>query len=187
MIRLLPLLPFDSAERVSVRAALLGASVEFVRLPRLWLFGPLRWLSLVLATIAYESGGDSDARGDLGRTDVPPSRGILQFQPATIEMLGFSAADADRPFTAGRAAARNVDAALRSDFLYWSQLFLPVVSIFRMRQLWKAGQGSRWPLSDAASAALYSKSDGFSVWLKARIASSIFCFAVLSIIFAGRR
>ena len=136
-------LPSSSAQWGAWLSMSLGGLLGWLFSPRVWIatLGPWRWWSMLSGSAAQESFYTADAQGDEGN-----SWGILQFgsgawESATGNTPTFDTGTDARlsPFRSGYAAARYVNAGLKTTWRWYPKLMCPVLGFAAMRMMWTGG------------------------------------------------
>jgi hypothetical protein len=149
----------------------LGGLVGWALHPLVWLaFGPFRWLAFLSATAAVESRFDTNAVGDLDKSDA--SYGILQFN-ARPELQG-------KAFQSGQEAGRYVQDAILAHPSWLLALLIPVWGWVAFRQLWTRGASG---IDDAWKPASANETEG----IQAIIAWRALSLGLVTLLWRNRR
>ena len=165
----------------------LGLLLGWLMNPILWLIAsPPRWIAMVLARAAQESGYSASVGGDGGA-----SVGILQFNVANIGVYGDEDASPDwrtSPYASGRAAADYVADALTTSWRWWI-LRVPVLGPVALGHLWTHGLSGYGSLDEAgAEAAAEGRYGGaMRFWAAVIVAPWLLFVAVVAFAAAWRR
>lgn len=130
--------PYSPAKLSVVAGTILGGLAGWLLTPMIWLpFGPLRWLTFLLASVAQESGYTTTAVGDDGM-----SVGSLQWwAPTWSATTGRPLEDRSSAYLSAYYAPRMVTDALHTDGRWLPYLMAPVYGFAAFRHLWTHGGG----------------------------------------------
>jgi len=131
-------LPTGASQWTVAAQLVAGGLVSWLLHPLIWVLGPVKFVSILLATAAQESTYTADASGDDGR-----SVGALQFYDTT--WTGLELGDLDRRksvwWSSWAAAKYIADAWVREPGWVW-RLLLPYYGGGYARLLWVNGVNS---------------------------------------------
>ena len=131
-------LPSTASQWTVAAQLIVGGLVSWLFHPLIWILGPCKFVSILLATAAQESTYTADASGDDGR-----SIGALQFYDSTWTGLGLGNLDRRRSvwWSSWAAAKYIADAFVDRPGWIW-RLLLPYYGAGYARLLWVNGVSS---------------------------------------------